>query len=124
MHIILLSPNCMSSAVWFLTVLNCPATPIPLLNDACSIRTDDEDEVRRKRFPTDRAYFIAKELLTTERTYLKDLEVMTVVRQAYISKPVCCLVSPTCLSTWGETHSLFWFGCSVAAQPPDHRDGH
>ncbi|MEQ2201997.1 hypothetical protein XENOCAPTIV_022036 [Xenoophorus captivus] len=96
----------------------------PLLNDACSIRTDDEDEVRRKRFPTDRAYFIAKELLTTERTYLKDLEVMTVVRQAYISKPVCCLVSPTCLSTWGETHSLFWFGCSVAAQPPDHRDGH
>ncbi|XP_038136173.1 FERM, ARHGEF and pleckstrin domain-containing protein 1-like [Cyprinodon tularosa] len=50
----------------------------PLLNDACSIRTDDEDEVRRKRFPTDRAYFIAKELLTTERTYLKDLEVVTV----------------------------------------------
>ncbi|XP_077435750.1 FERM, ARHGEF and pleckstrin domain-containing protein 1-like isoform X3 [Vanacampus margaritifer] len=50
----------------------------PLLNDACSIRTDDEDEVRRKRFPTDRAYFIAKELLTTERTYVKDLEVVTV----------------------------------------------
>uniref|UniRef100_A0A668AWK4 FERM, ARHGEF and pleckstrin domain-containing protein 1 n=1 Tax=Myripristis murdjan TaxID=586833 RepID=A0A668AWK4_9TELE len=49
----------------------------PLLNDASSIRTDDEDEVRRKRFPTDRAYFIAKELLTTERTYLKDLEVVT-----------------------------------------------
>ncbi|XP_075896056.1 FERM, ARHGEF and pleckstrin domain-containing protein 1-like isoform X2 [Nelusetta ayraudi] len=50
----------------------------PLLNDACSVRTDDEDEVRRKRFPTDRAYFIAKELLTTERTYVKDLEVVTV----------------------------------------------
>ncbi|XP_071389361.1 FERM, ARHGEF and pleckstrin domain-containing protein 1 [Centroberyx affinis] len=50
----------------------------PLLNDASSVRTDDEDEVRRKRFPTDRAYFIAKELLTTERTYLKDLEVVTV----------------------------------------------
>jgi len=33
-----------------------------------------------QRFPTDRAYFIAKELLTTERTYLKDLEVVTVVR--------------------------------------------
>ncbi|XP_061925935.1 FERM, ARHGEF and pleckstrin domain-containing protein 1-like isoform X1 [Entelurus aequoreus] len=53
----------------------------PLLNDACSIRTDDEDEVRRKRFPTDRAYFIAKELLTTERTYVKDLEVVTVLFQ-------------------------------------------
>ncbi|XP_067108692.1 LOW QUALITY PROTEIN: FERM, ARHGEF and pleckstrin domain-containing protein 1 [Osmerus mordax] len=50
----------------------------PLLHDAGSVRTDDEDEVRRKRFPTDRAYFIAKELLTTERTYLKDLEVVTV----------------------------------------------
>uniref|UniRef100_A0A674MP93 FERM, ARHGEF and pleckstrin domain-containing protein 1 n=1 Tax=Takifugu rubripes TaxID=31033 RepID=A0A674MP93_TAKRU len=50
----------------------------PLLNDAGSIRTDDEDEVRRKRFPTDQAYFIAKELLTTERTYVKDLEVVTV----------------------------------------------
>lgn len=35
-----------------------------------------------QRFPTDRAYFIAKELLTTERTYLKDLEVVTVVRVA------------------------------------------
>uniref|UniRef100_A0A668AAI2 FERM, ARHGEF and pleckstrin domain-containing protein 1 n=1 Tax=Myripristis murdjan TaxID=586833 RepID=A0A668AAI2_9TELE len=59
----------------------------PLLNDASSIRTDDEDEVRRKRFPTDRAYFIAKELLTTERTYLKDLEVVTVVRQAKSTLP-------------------------------------
>ncbi|XP_023683599.1 FERM, ARHGEF and pleckstrin domain-containing protein 1-like isoform X1 [Paramormyrops kingsleyae] len=50
----------------------------PLLNDAGCLRTDDEDEVRRKRFPTDKAYFIAKELLTTERTYLKDLEVIIV----------------------------------------------
>ncbi|XP_034042018.1 FERM, ARHGEF and pleckstrin domain-containing protein 1 [Thalassophryne amazonica] len=56
----------------------------PLLNDACSIRTDDEDEVRRKRFPTDRAYFIAKELLTTERTYVKDLEVITVSFQSAV----------------------------------------
>uniref|UniRef100_A0AAQ5YI90 FERM, ARHGEF and pleckstrin domain-containing protein 1 n=1 Tax=Amphiprion ocellaris TaxID=80972 RepID=A0AAQ5YI90_AMPOC len=54
----------------------------PLLNDACSVRTDDEDDVRRKRFPTDRAYFIAKELLTTERTYLKDLEVVTSFQSA------------------------------------------
>ena len=28
----------------------------------------------------DEAYFIAKEMLATERTYLKDLEVLTVVR--------------------------------------------
>ncbi|XP_058468359.1 FERM, ARHGEF and pleckstrin domain-containing protein 1-like isoform X1 [Solea solea] len=58
----------------------------PLLNDACCIRTDDEDEGRRKRFPTDRAYFIAKELLTTERTYLKDLEVITVSFQSAVGQ--------------------------------------
>ncbi|XP_005723590.1 FERM, RhoGEF and pleckstrin domain-containing protein 1-like isoform X2 [Pundamilia nyererei] len=58
----------------------------PLLNDACSVRTDDEDEVRRKRFPTDRAYFIAKELLTTERTYVKDLEVVTVSFQSAVGQ--------------------------------------
>lgn len=42
-----------------------------------------------QRFPTDRAYFIAKELLTTERTYVKDLEVVTVVRGDGIVSPVC-----------------------------------
>uniref|UniRef100_A0A8D2MG08 FERM, ARHGEF and pleckstrin domain-containing protein 2 n=1 Tax=Zonotrichia albicollis TaxID=44394 RepID=A0A8D2MG08_ZONAL len=31
-----------------------------------------------QRCPTDKAYFIAKEILATERTYLKDLEVITV----------------------------------------------
>ncbi|TSM68851.1 FERM, RhoGEF and pleckstrin domain-containing protein 1 [Bagarius yarrelli] len=51
----------------------------PLLNDAGTLRADDEEENRRKRFPTDKAYFIAKELLTTERTYLKDLELISVV---------------------------------------------
>lgn len=40
-----------------------------------------------QRFPTDRAYFIAKELLTTERTYVKDLEVVTVVRENRIVSP-------------------------------------
>uniref|UniRef100_A0A8C4EKZ5 FERM, ARHGEF and pleckstrin domain-containing protein 1 n=1 Tax=Dicentrarchus labrax TaxID=13489 RepID=A0A8C4EKZ5_DICLA len=48
----------------------------PLLTDAGCVRNDDEEEARRK-FPTDKAYFIAKELLTTERTYLKDLQVIT-----------------------------------------------
>nr|XP_057907118.1 FERM, ARHGEF and pleckstrin domain-containing protein 1-like isoform X1 [Doryrhamphus excisus] len=49
----------------------------PLLGDAGYVRNDEEDEARRKKFPTDKAYFIAKELLTTERTYLKDLQVIT-----------------------------------------------
>lgn len=56
-----------------------------------------------QRFPTDRAYFIAKELLTTERTYVKDLEVVTVVRWAKsLAKPtLSCLFSPA-LVLWGE----------------------
>ncbi|KAJ8003351.1 hypothetical protein DPEC_G00147440 [Dallia pectoralis] len=58
----------------------------PLLNEAGYLRTDDEDEVQRKKFPTDKAYFIAKELLTTERTFLKDLEVVTVSFQAFLGK--------------------------------------
>ncbi|XP_060786053.1 FERM, ARHGEF and pleckstrin domain-containing protein 1-like isoform X3 [Neoarius graeffei] len=58
----------------------------PLLNDAGTLRTDDEEENRRKRFPTDKAYFIAKELLTTERTYLKDLELITLSFQSVLAK--------------------------------------
>ncbi|KAI4887073.1 hypothetical protein NFI96_013961, partial [Prochilodus magdalenae] len=61
----------------------------PLLNDSSGLRTDDEEENRRKRFPTDKAYFIAKELLTTERTYLKDLELITLSFQNVIDKEEC-----------------------------------
>ncbi|KFV75598.1 FERM, RhoGEF and pleckstrin domain-containing protein 2, partial [Struthio camelus australis] len=50
----------------------------PVLSDAGGARIDDDDEMKRKRYPTDKAYFIAKEILATERTYLKDLEVITV----------------------------------------------
>ncbi|KFV12995.1 FERM, RhoGEF and pleckstrin domain-containing protein 2, partial [Pterocles gutturalis] len=50
----------------------------PVLSDAGSARIEEEDEMKRKRYPTDKAYFIAKEILATERTYLKDLEVITV----------------------------------------------
>uniref|UniRef100_A0A4W4GG40 FERM, ARHGEF and pleckstrin domain-containing protein 1 n=1 Tax=Electrophorus electricus TaxID=8005 RepID=A0A4W4GG40_ELEEL len=42
-----------------------------------------------QRFPTDKAYFIAKELLTTERTYLKDLELITLTFQSVLSKEEC-----------------------------------
>ncbi|XP_053160683.1 FERM, ARHGEF and pleckstrin domain-containing protein 2 isoform X2 [Hemicordylus capensis] len=50
----------------------------PVLSDVGGARVEEEDETRRKRYPADKAYFIAKEILTTERTYLKDLEVLTV----------------------------------------------
>ncbi|XP_074483070.1 FERM, ARHGEF and pleckstrin domain-containing protein 1-like isoform X1 [Sebastes fasciatus] len=58
----------------------------PLLTDAGCVRNDDEEEARRKKFPTDKAYFIAKELLTTERTYLKDLQVITESFQSVAGK--------------------------------------
>ncbi|XP_039666781.1 FERM, ARHGEF and pleckstrin domain-containing protein 2 isoform X3 [Perca fluviatilis] len=51
----------------------------PILNEVGSnAKLEEEEEGRRKRYPTDKAYFVAKEILTTERTYLKDLEVITV----------------------------------------------
>ncbi|XP_040004300.1 FERM, ARHGEF and pleckstrin domain-containing protein 1-like isoform X2 [Xiphias gladius] len=80
----------------------------PLLNDACSVRTDDEDEVRRKRFPTDRAYFIAKELLTTERTYLKDLEVITVSFQSAVEQDEATpdSLKSTVISTFEPLHKF------------------
>uniref|UniRef100_A0A2M4A3G8 FERM, ARHGEF and pleckstrin domain-containing protein 1 n=1 Tax=Anopheles triannulatus TaxID=58253 RepID=A0A2M4A3G8_9DIPT len=40
-----------------------------------TLRSMDE-ELRKKKWPTDRAYFLAKELLMTERTYKKDLDVI------------------------------------------------
>lgn len=58
----------------------------PLMNDQTGVRTDDEEDVRKKRFPADKAYFIAKEVSTTERTYLKDLEVITSWFQSTVSK--------------------------------------
>ncbi|XP_034032775.1 FERM, ARHGEF and pleckstrin domain-containing protein 1-like isoform X2 [Thalassophryne amazonica] len=58
----------------------------PLLADAGYLRNDEDDEARRKKFPTDKAYFIAKELLTTERTYLKDLQVIAESFQSFVGK--------------------------------------
>ncbi|XP_074820310.1 FERM, ARHGEF and pleckstrin domain-containing protein 2 isoform X2 [Natator depressus] len=50
----------------------------PVLSDAGSARVEEEEEVKCKQCPTDKVYFIAKEILATERTYVKDLEVITV----------------------------------------------
>ncbi|XP_006875295.1 PREDICTED: FERM, RhoGEF and pleckstrin domain-containing protein 2 [Chrysochloris asiatica] len=54
----------------------------PVLSDMGGARIDDneeeEEEIAHKRAPTDGTYFIAKEILATERTFLKDLEVLTV----------------------------------------------
>ncbi|KAL4630702.1 FERM, RhoGEF and pleckstrin domain-containing protein 2-like isoform X1 [Arapaima gigas] len=61
----------------------------PILSEVGSPRLEEDDESKRKRFPTEKAYFIAKEILTTERTYVKDLEVITVwFRSAVIKENV------------------------------------
>ncbi|XP_041646781.1 FERM, ARHGEF and pleckstrin domain-containing protein 2 isoform X2 [Cheilinus undulatus] len=75
-------PLCMSPS-FQMSTLSLPQAPSPLQSPILSemgsnARLEEEEEGRRKRYPTDKAYFIAKEILTTERTYLKDLEVITV----------------------------------------------
>ncbi|XP_041483014.1 FERM, ARHGEF and pleckstrin domain-containing protein 1-like isoform X1 [Lytechinus variegatus] len=61
-----------------------PTKSIPTYNNDTSevvsspVSNHEEEPVKKKRHPPDRAYFIAKEILTTERTYLKDLEVVVV----------------------------------------------
>lgn len=50
----------------------------PVLSGAGTARMDNQEEQKHKNMPEDEAYFIAKEILATERTYLKDLEVITV----------------------------------------------
>ncbi|KAI1882718.1 hypothetical protein AGOR_G00237800 [Albula goreensis] len=67
------SPLCLSPS-FQMSTLSLPQAPSPLQSPILS----EEEEGRRKRYPTDKAYFIAKEILTTERTYVKDLEVITV----------------------------------------------
>ncbi|XP_061097117.1 FERM, ARHGEF and pleckstrin domain-containing protein 2-like isoform X2 [Conger conger] len=76
------SPLCLSPS-FQMSTLSLPGqapSPLqsPLLSEAGAVRLDEEEDGRRKRYPTDKAYFIAKEILTTERTYVKDLEVITV----------------------------------------------
>jgi len=57
-----------------------PTSPMPD-NEMSSTLTG-----RKKRYPTDKAYFIAKEILMTERTYKKDLEVINLWFRDEVSK--------------------------------------
>ncbi|KAK4293970.1 hypothetical protein Pmani_033376 [Petrolisthes manimaculis] len=43
-------------------------------------------ESKKRKYPSDRSYFIAKEILTTERTYKKDLEVVNVWLREEVGK--------------------------------------
>jgi len=78
---------------------NVPASPFRLLREESVDGTlspvslkggmdtlDNDTSGRRKRHPTDKAYFIAKEILMTERTYKKDLEVINLWFRDEVSK--------------------------------------
>ncbi|KAK3096251.1 hypothetical protein FSP39_024967 [Pinctada imbricata] len=51
---------------------------ISVLSSSKTEESEDDPKKKSKRHLVDRAYYIAKELLMTERTYKKDLEVVTV----------------------------------------------
>merc|ERR1719211_495813 len=74
-----------------------PPSPLKILRDdsvdgtlspvsSKSTGTDTDTDTRKKRYPTDRAYFIAKEILMTERTYKKDLEIINLWFRDEVSK--------------------------------------
>ncbi|XP_067596060.1 FERM, ARHGEF and pleckstrin domain-containing protein 2 isoform X3 [Pseudorca crassidens] len=108
----------------------------PVLSDAGGAGTDDQEELRHKCAPADEAYFIAKEILATERTYLKDLEVITVwFRSAVVKADAMPADLMTLLFSnidpIYEFHSGFlreveqrlalWEGSSSAQATGDHR---
>lgn len=41
--------------------------------------TLERSDTLRKKWPTDKAYYISKEILMTERTYRRDLDVVNLV---------------------------------------------
>ena len=43
------------------------------------ISTLERSDTLRKKWPTDKAYYISKEILMTERTYRRDLDVINLV---------------------------------------------
>ncbi|XP_004868544.1 FERM, RhoGEF and pleckstrin domain-containing protein 2 isoform X2 [Heterocephalus glaber] len=108
----------------------------PVLSDAGGPRTEDQEELRHKHMPEDEAYFIAKEILATERTYLKDLEVITVwFRSAVVKEdamPAALMtllfsnIDPVYEFHRGFLHEVehrlaVWEGLSIAHTKDDHQ---
>ncbi|GFY59061.1 FERM, ARHGEF and pleckstrin domain-containing protein 2 [Trichonephila inaurata madagascariensis] len=92
-----------------------PTSPLRSLREQCSTahspRSETDTEIRRKRVPADKAYFISKELLMTERTYKKDLELINVWFRDEVSKEENM---PTHALTvlFGVVDPLYEFHCS------------
>ncbi|XP_023243661.1 FERM, ARHGEF and pleckstrin domain-containing protein 1-like [Centruroides sculpturatus] len=65
-----------------------PTSPLRSLVEDRQVtsKSDGNSDICRRRLPTDRAYFIAKEMVMTERTYKKDLELINVWFREEVSK--------------------------------------
>ncbi|KAG0713069.1 FERM, ARHGEF and pleckstrin domain-containing protein 2 [Chionoecetes opilio] len=59
---------------------------IPNGHDTSARVGEMEGESRKRKYPSDKAYFVAKEILTTERTYKKDLEVISLWLKEEVGK--------------------------------------
>ncbi|XP_032827961.2 FERM, ARHGEF and pleckstrin domain-containing protein 1-like isoform X1 [Petromyzon marinus] len=102
---------------------------------AAAARVEEEEEARKKRCPADKAYFIAKEICTTERTHIKDLEVITVWFSSFLGQesPMSRELSSKLFSSFQplcdfhrtflkevETRLTLWEGKSNAHLKGDH----
>ncbi|CAN0173036.1 unnamed protein product [Lampetra planeri] len=102
---------------------------------AAAARVEEEEEARKKRCPADKAYFIAKEICTTERTHIKDLEVITVWFSSFLGQesPMSKELSSKLFSSFQplsdfhrtflkevETRLTLWEGKSNAHLKGDH----
>ncbi|KAK4879607.1 hypothetical protein RN001_007753 [Aquatica leii] len=74
-----------------------------------TIIADIEGEVRKKtRFASDKSYYIAKEILMTELTYKKDLDVINVWFRDEVAKdePEECAILITLIAPLAQAHGL------------------
>lgn len=88
-----------------------PRSNVSVLSSSRTEDSEDDHRKKAKRHIVDRAYYIAKELLMTERTYKKDLEVITVwFRNAASNEenvPDCLATLFSCLVPIYEFHCEF-----------------
>ncbi|KAF5271311.1 hypothetical protein FQA39_LY08109 [Lamprigera yunnana] len=78
-------------------------------SNTTTIIADIEGEVRKKiRFAADKSYYIAKEILMTELTYKKDLDVINVWFRDEVAKdePEECLILLTLIAPLAQAHGL------------------
>lgn len=54
-------------------------TTIGMTQTNNNVSTLERSDTLKKKWPTDKAYYVSKEILMTERTYRRDLDVINVV---------------------------------------------